>query len=33
MRSFDEELQKTLNGDQTVDEMLTNAQAGWTKNF
>jgi multiple sugar transport system substrate-binding protein len=33
MRSFDEELQKTLNGDQSVDEMLTNAQAGWTKNF
>jgi multiple sugar transport system substrate-binding protein len=33
MRSFDEQLQKTLNGDQSVDQMLTAAQAAWTKEF
>jgi multiple sugar transport system substrate-binding protein len=33
MRSFDEQFQKTLNGDQTVDQMLTAAQAAWVKEF
>lgn len=33
MRSFDEQLQKTLTGDQTVDEMLATTQAAWVKEF
>ena len=33
MRSFDEELQKTLSGQQDVDKLLANAQATWTKSF
>jgi len=33
MRSFDEQLQKTLNGDQSVDGMLKAAQESWTKEF
>lgn len=33
MRSFDEQLQKTLNGDQSVDQMLTASQDAWTKKF
>lgn len=33
MRSFDEQLQSTLNGDQTVDEMLKAAQDAWMKEF
>ena len=33
MRSFDEQLQKTLNGDQSVDDMLQAAQDAWTKLF
>jgi multiple sugar transport system substrate-binding protein len=33
MRSFDEEFQLMLDGDQTVDEMLANAQAAWEKEF
>ena len=33
MRSFDEQLQKTLTGDQTVDQMLTAAQDAWVKEF
>jgi len=33
MRSFDEELQKTLSGQQNVDALLTNAQATWMKSF
>lgn len=33
MRSFDEQLQTTLNGDQTVDEMLKAAQDAWMKEF
>jgi multiple sugar transport system substrate-binding protein len=33
MRQFDEQLQKTLTGSQTVDQMLTAAQESWTKEF
>lgn len=33
MRSFDEEFQLMLEGDQTVDQMLQNAQAAWEKEF
>ena len=33
MRSFDTELQKTLEGKQTVDQMLEAAQAAWLKEF
>ncbi|WP_246296254.1 ABC transporter substrate-binding protein [Arthrobacter wenxiniae] len=33
MRSFDEELQKTLSGQQNVDKLLANAQATWMKSF
>jgi multiple sugar transport system substrate-binding protein len=33
MRSFDEQLQKTLNGDQSVDDMLNAAQTSWLKKF
>jgi multiple sugar transport system substrate-binding protein len=33
MRSFDEQLQKTLSGDQSVDQMLTAAQGAWMKEF
>jgi multiple sugar transport system substrate-binding protein len=33
MRSFDEQFQMMLEGDQTVDEMLTNAQAAWVEQF
>jgi multiple sugar transport system substrate-binding protein len=33
MRSFDEQFQKYLNGDQPVDDMLKNAQDAWMQNF
>jgi multiple sugar transport system substrate-binding protein len=33
MRSFDEELQGLLNGDQSVDEMLQAAQERWLEEF
>lgn len=33
MRSFDTELQKTLEGKQTVDQMLEAAQTAWLKEF
>ena len=33
MRSFDEELQGLLNGDQSVDEMLEAAQERWLEEF
>lgn len=33
MRTFDEELQSLLNGDQSVDEMLQAAQEKWTEEF
>jgi multiple sugar transport system substrate-binding protein len=33
MRSFDEQLQKTLTGDQSVDDLLKSAQASWTSEF
>jgi multiple sugar transport system substrate-binding protein len=33
MRSFDEQLQRTLNGDQSVDDMLKAAQDSWTREF
>ena len=33
MRSFDEQLQKTLNGDQSVDDMLKVAQTSWLTKF
>jgi multiple sugar transport system substrate-binding protein len=33
MRSFDEELQSLLNGDQSVDEMLEGAQERWMEEF
>ncbi|MGA7204179.1 MAG: sugar ABC transporter substrate-binding protein [Specibacter sp.] len=33
MRSFDEELQRTLSGQQDVDKLLANAQATWMKSF
>ncbi len=33
MRMFDEQFQLMLDGDQSVDEMLQNAQAAWEKEF
>lgn len=33
MRSFDEQLQLMLVGDQNIDELLENAQAAWDKEF
>ena len=33
MRSFDEQFQSMLNGDQTVDQMLKAAQDAWTPKF
>jgi multiple sugar transport system substrate-binding protein len=33
MRSFDEQLQKTLNGNQSVDDMLKVAQTSWLTKF
>lgn len=33
MRSFDEQLQKTLSGQQSVDQMVQTTQSAWTKNF
>lgn len=33
MRSFDEELQKMLTDEQSVDDMLKNAQTEWEKEF
>lgn len=33
MRLFDEQFQLLLEGDQTVDEMLNNAQTAWKENF
>ena len=33
MRDFDTELQKALNGDESVDAMLTTTQATWKKAF
>lgn len=33
MRQFDEELQKTLDGGQSVDEMLQNTQDAWMAEF
>jgi len=33
MRSFDEQLQKTLSGNQSVDDMLNAAQTSWLKKF
>jgi multiple sugar transport system substrate-binding protein len=33
MRSFDEQLQKTLNGNQSVDDMLNAAQKSWLTKF
>ncbi|WP_269937403.1 ABC transporter substrate-binding protein [Arthrobacter sp. HY1533] len=33
MRSFDEELQRTLSGQQDVTKLLANAQAAWLKEF
>ena len=33
MRSFDEQFQAYLNGDQKVDDLLNKAQAAWMKNF
>lgn len=33
MRTFDTELQKTLNGNQSVSDMLTTTQASWKKAF
>ncbi len=33
MRSFDEQLQKTLTGHQSVDDMLKTVQATWMKEF
>lgn len=33
MRAFDEQFQLYLEGDQTVDELLTNAQASWVESF
>lgn len=33
MRSFDEQLQLMLVGDQNIDEMLVNAQDAWDKEF
>jgi multiple sugar transport system substrate-binding protein len=33
MRSFDEQLQKTLTGKQSVDDMLKTTQGAWTNEF
>jgi len=33
MRQFDEQLQRMLSGDISVDEMLTNAQESWSQEF
>jgi multiple sugar transport system substrate-binding protein len=33
MHSFDEQLQKTLTGGESVDQMLSTAQTDWNKNF
>ncbi len=33
MRQFGEQLQKTLNGDQSVDDLLQNAQSAWEGEF
>lgn len=33
MRSFDEQFQLMLEGEQTIDEMLQNAQTAWEKEF
>jgi multiple sugar transport system substrate-binding protein len=33
MRQFGEQLQRTLNGDQSVDDLLTNAQKSWESEF
>lgn len=33
MRSFDEQLQLMLDGDQTIDEMLAKVQEAWIKEF
>jgi multiple sugar transport system substrate-binding protein len=33
MRSFDEQLQKTLNGSQSVDDMLKVTQTSWLTKF
>ena len=33
MRSFDEQLQKTLNGNQSVDDMLKAVQTSWLTKF
>ncbi|HEY0186962.1 MAG TPA: sugar ABC transporter substrate-binding protein [Cellulomonas sp.] len=33
MREFGEQLQKSLNGDQSIDDALTNAQAAWEAEF
>jgi len=33
MRLFDEQLQKTLTGDQSVDDMLQASQDAWTAEF
>jgi multiple sugar transport system substrate-binding protein len=33
MRSFAEQLQKSLNGDQSVDQMLSTTQTTWMKSF
>ena len=33
MRSFDEQFQLMLEGEQTIDEMLEKVQAAWEKEF
>ena len=33
MRTFDEQFQKALTGDQTVDQALQNAQTEWAAKF
>jgi len=33
MRDFDTSFQKTLNGDQSVSDMLTSTQSTWKKAF
>jgi multiple sugar transport system substrate-binding protein len=33
MRSFDEQLQKTLSGKESVDDMLKTTQGAWTNEF
>ena len=33
MRSFDEQFQIYLDGGQSLDDMLNNAQAAWMENF